>query len=97
MTALRIPLAALPAQTVNIRLAQQSCRLSVYQKRTGLYLDLWINDALVAAGMLARDRVWLIRSPAAGFVGDLAFIDTQGKDDPEYTGLADRFQLVWEF
>ncbi|GGN49316.1 hypothetical protein GCM10011349_19830 [Novosphingobium indicum] len=96
MTAIRVPLAAQPSQMLSIRLGQKSCRLKVYQKRTGLYLDAWVNDALVLAGALCRDRVWIVRSKANGFPGDLAFIDTQGRSDPEYTGLDARFQLLWE-
>lgn len=95
MSALQIPLSAVPSQELSVRLGQQSCRLRVYQKRTGLYLDLLIDDVLVAAGILCRDRVWMIRTVASGFSGDLAFIDTQGAEDPDYSGLASRFQLVW--
>lgn len=96
MTKVRVPLISTPAQEMSIRLAQQSCRLRVYQKRTGLYVDLLVNDVPVATGILCRDRVWLIRNPASGFVGDFAFIDTQDASDPFYTGLSDRFRLIWE-
>ncbi|AOR76343.1 hypothetical protein [Novosphingobium resinovorum] len=95
MTVLQVPLIASPSQELSIRLGQQSCRLRVYQKRTGLYLDLLVNDLVVAQGILCCDRVWLIRDPASGFVGDFTFIDTQGASAPDYTGLAGRYQLVW--
>lgn len=90
-----IPLTATPAQTVSATLGNQSCEISVYQKRTGLYLDLSVNGALIAAGLLCRDATWLVRAEYSGFVGDLAFVDTQGNDDPVYGGLGSRFQLVW--
>jgi len=30
-----------------------------------------------------------------GFLGDLFFFDTQGSNDPTYTGLADRYLLAF--
>lgn len=91
----QIPLSAAPSQIVATLLGTQQCRIAVYQKRTGLFLDLFVNDKAVALGILCRDRVWLIRDAYFGFTGDLAFIDTQGVADPDYTGLAGRYQLVW--
>lgn len=90
-----IPLAALASQIVSISLANQAARVQVYQKRTGLYLDLYLNDEPVVTGVLCRDRVWLIRDAYHGFTGDLCFVDTQGLSDPDYTGLGSRFVLVW--
>ncbi|WP_311271088.1 phage baseplate plug protein [Sphingobium sp. WCS2017Hpa-17] len=90
-----IPLAALASQIVAISLANQAARVQVYQKRTGLYLDLYLNDEPVVTGVLCRDRVWLIRDAYRGFSGDLCFVDTQGLSDPDYTGLGSRFVLVW--
>lgn len=39
----------------------------------------------------------IVRSAYLGFIGDLAFIDTQGTSDPIYAGLGTRFQLVYLF
>lgn len=94
MTELAIPLTPRPSQVLNIQLAQLPCKIAVYQKRTGLYLDLRVDDAPIILGVLCRDRVWLVRGSAV-FIGDLTFIDTRGLDDPDYTGLGDRFQLIW--
>lgn len=90
-----IPLTALPSQIVAISLANQAARVQAYQKRTGLYLDLFLNDEPVVTGVLCRDRVWLIRDAYRGFTGDLCFVDTQGLNDPEYAGLGSRYVLVW--
>ena len=92
----QIPLAAVPSQELSIQLGQKSCRIAVYQKRTGLFVDVRVNDRLVVAGALCRDRVWLVRGSYLGFPGDLAFFDTQGTSDPDYTGLGSRFVLVWQ-
>lgn len=90
-----IPLSAVPSQTLTVSLDSQSCAISVYQRRTGLYLDISINGTSIASGLLCRDRVGIVRAAYQGFIGELAFIDTQGDDDPDYTGLGSRFALVW--
>lgn len=91
----KIPLRAVPAQACSVVLGGQNCQISVYQKSTGVYLDLQVNHEPVAMAVLCHDRVWLIRETYSGFVGDLIFVDTQGLDDPACTGLGDRFQLLY--
>lgn len=90
-----VPLQAVENQAVKVTLGEQSCQINIYQKRTGLFVDLYVDDVLVIAGTLALNRNKLVRSTYLGFVGDLAFADTQGNDDPTYTGLGARFQLVY--
>ena len=90
-----IPLAATPAQTVAVALGDQSCRIDVSQRLTGLYLDLYVADVLVVAGVLCLDRNALVREQYRGFVGELLFSDSQGTSDPTYDGLADRYRLLW--
>lgn len=91
----QIPLRAVPAQACSVVLGGQNCQVSVYQKSTGLYLDLQVNHEPVAMAVLCHDRVWLIRETYSGFVGDLTFVDTHGRDDPVYIGLGSRFQLMY--
>ena len=95
ITVSRIPLVAVPSQVLAVQLGNQSCRIGVFQKSTGLFLNLAVNGRAIASGALCRDRVWLIRDAYLGFTGDLCFADTRGRDDPVYDGLADRFQLLW--
>jgi hypothetical protein len=90
-----IPLTAVPSQKLSVMLAGQNCQIAVYQKTTGVYLDLAMNNVPVKSGILCRDRVRLIRYPYLGFVGDLSFFDTQGVTDPAYTGIGARYQLVY--
>lgn len=91
----RIPLQPAPAQTLNVVLSGQNCQISVYQKSTGVYLDLEVDNAPIVATVLCHDRVRLVRSDYLGFVGDLAFVDTQGHADPQYQGLGSRFVLAY--
>jgi len=90
-----IPLASVPSQTLTTVLEQQNCAINVYQKTTGLYLDLTKDGQPVISGVLCRDRVRLVRQAYLGFSGDLAFVDTQGVDDPAFQGLGNRWVLVY--
>lgn len=90
-----IPLSALPSQKLSVLLANQNCQIKVYQKTTGLYVDLSINNVPIVSGVICRNAVQLVRDTYLGFVGDLVFLDTQGSDDPDYTGLAGRFTFVY--
>lgn len=91
----QIPLIAVASQTMTVQLGGQSCRINVYQKATGLYLDLYVADVLIIAGVICENLNPVVRSLYMGFYGDLYFWDTQGVADPYYTGLADRFMLLW--
>lgn len=90
-----IPLQPVPAQTLSVLLAGQQCKISVYQKTTGLYIDLSMGGALVVSAVLCRDRQRIVRQAYHGFAGELSFADTQGKSDPDYTGLGGRFLLTY--
>ncbi|AMM14250.1 hypothetical protein AX768_09225 [Burkholderia sp. PAMC 28687] len=90
-----IPISATPSQKLNSVLGGQNCQLKVYQKTTGLYVDVYVNNAPIVQGAIARDRVRIVRHAYLGFVGDLAFVDTQGTSDPQSTGLGSRYSLIY--
>lgn len=90
-----VPLQPVPDQVETVQLGGQSCRLRVFQMSTGLYADIYINDALVVGGVACLNANRLVRAAYLGFVGDLAFFDTQGSSDPDFTGLGDRFILMY--
>lgn len=96
MTISVIPLIAVPSQTLNVQLLNQPCRIDVRQRRTGLFVDLYVQDVAVFLGVKALDRCKLVRDAYLGFSGDLFFVDTRGTDDPDYSGLGDRFIFVWD-
>lgn len=91
-----VPLSPKPSQVANVLLSGQDCRISVYQKTTGLFLDLAVAGVPVKTAVLCRDRVALIRQPYLPFVGELFFKDLQGLDDPTYSGLGSRFILGYQ-
>ncbi|GBQ49452.1 phage baseplate plug family protein [Acetobacter ghanensis] len=90
-----IPLGAVAYQSLRVPLSGHAVRLDLQQRGTGLYASVWMDDVPVLAGVLCQDRTWLIRNAAYGMPGDLAFADTQGTQDPDYSGLGSRFVLVY--
>lgn len=90
-----IPLVATPSQTLTVQLGGQSCRINVRQRRTGLFVDLYVRDVPVFEGVKALDRCKLVRDAYLDFTGELFFADTQGTSDPDYTGLGGRFLFIW--
>lgn len=95
MTTQTITLTAAPSQTLSTTLNGQNCKISVYLLGSLLYMDLFVNGSAIFTGVICRDRNFMVRNSYLGFTGDLAFIDTQGTDYPVYTGLGERFILVY--
>lgn len=93
---LRVPLIAVPAQSLVINLGGQQCEITIAEKYPGgVFLSLRVNSVQVLTSMICRDRVSLVRFPYRGFNGTLAFVDTQGTSDPTYTGFGSRYQLAY--
>lgn len=92
-----VPLITAPSQILSVELNGQSCNINVYQRTTGLYIDLGINDTLIIGGVLALDRVKIVRDGYLGFTGDIAFFDIMGMQDPDWTGLNVRYFLGYWF
>lgn len=90
-----VPLLSTPSQTVSVTLGGQSCRIDVYQRRTGLYVDLRVLDAPIVTGVIALNANLIVRSAYLGFTGDLAFFDQLGAEDPSSDGLGSRFFLAY--
>lgn len=91
----QIPITATPSQKLTVLLGGQQCQISVYQKSTGVFLDLSVNNAPIVTAIICLDRVKLVRYAYLGFIGDLSFIDTQGTSDPDYSGFGSRYQLLY--
>jgi len=90
-----VPINATPSQTLSISLANQSCTLNLYQRLSGFYMDVLVNDEPIIEGVICEDRNRIVRDLYLGFVGDFAFIDTQGTSDPQYMGLGARWLLAY--
>lgn len=95
MTLQLIPLQVVPSQIVNANLGNQNCQMRVYQRGAYLFMDVYVNNVLIIGGVICQNRNRIVRSAYLGFSGDFVFYDTEGGDDPIYTGLGARFQLVY--
>ena len=49
-----VPLQAVPNQAVLTSLNGQQTQLNVYQKRTGLFMDIFVGNSLVLSGVRCR-------------------------------------------
>lgn len=90
-----VPLQPVPNQTVTIILSDQICKLNVYQTFYGLFMDVYVNNSLVIAGVICENLNRIVRSEYLGFVGDFFFYDTITNDDPDWTALGSQFQLLY--
>jgi len=92
-----IPLVAEPSQMLNVILGSQNCEISVYQKTTGMFIDLIVDGNPVLNARICRNMVNLVTQPYLPFAGALFFSDSKGDNDPDYTGLGSRFYLIYSF
>ena len=77
-----IPLADTYSQTLSTTLAGQSCRINVYQRAAGLFLDLYVADKLIIGGVICQNGNLIVRDAYLGFVGDLMFIESHQPSPP---------------
>ena len=90
-----IPMSPVANQLFSVVLGTQPCQIQIGQKSTGLFMDLYVNNALIVGGVICQDRNRIVRNSYLGFIGDVAFFDTQGTADPVYTGLNTRWKLAY--
>lgn len=90
-----VPLQAVPSQIVSCQLATQSTLIAVYQKSTGMFMNVYVDGVLIIGGVICENLNRIVRSLYLGFTGDFTFVDTQGAEDPSYTGIGTRFFLVY--
>lgn len=96
MTQYQIPISQEPNQTFNIDLDGQRCVFDFITRGLYMFMNLTVNDRKVIDGMICLNEVNLVQYNEFGFKGRLFFTDTQGKLDPIYYGLNDRWLLIYE-
>lgn len=70
-----IPLTNDASVTLVVTLSGQACRINVYQKSTGKYIDIYVNEKPVVLGVITQTNNRIVRSAYLGFIGDLYFDD----------------------
>jgi hypothetical protein len=60
-----------------------------------MFFDLAVNGTQIAYAVQCKNQVSLVPTAYLGFAGWLVFFDTQGTDDPIYTGLGSRWVLLY--
>lgn len=90
-----IPLQPIQNQAVHVTLAEQACTIVLRQRDPGLFVDLYVNNALVVGGVIAQNINRIVRDTYRGFAGDLLFEDSQQDADPYYSGLGSRWVLCY--
>lgn len=93
--ALIVPLNPIPNQTLSTTLGVQQTQINLYQKSTGLFMDVLLNNSAVIRGVICQNLNRIIRDAYLGYSGDFVFLDNQGTNDPFYTGLGSRYQLFY--
>ena len=91
----QIPLAQIPAQTLNVVLSGQYCTISVYWRQTRLFLDLSVGAAAICRGAVCENRADVLQSKSQNFAGTLHFFDLGGDSPPHWERLNDRWILLY--
>lgn len=90
-----IPLSAIPAETFQVVLDDQQCRIKLCQRGRRMYLDLDVDDEAVCRGAICQNRASVVPFPTLSFSGSLHFWDTLGDEPPRYDLLGSRFLLLY--
>jgi hypothetical protein len=91
-----VPAQANPNQAFNVTLGGQQVQLEIFQTNYGLFMNVTVAGAPIVDGVICEDLNLIVREAYSGFSGDLIWFDTTGKgEDPVYTGLGDRFLLIY--
>jgi len=95
-----IPIQPIANQTLQVQLGTQAAVLNIWQTAYALFITVYVGNSLIVASVIAENLNRIVRSKYLGFTGDLAFFDTQGRGpdgptDPVYTGLGNRYQLLY--
>lgn len=95
MTQSIIPISAVPSQRINVTLSGVSVDLAI-RELVGIFVDIYVGGKIVSGSILGLNRINMLRYKRMGIPGALYFLDTLGDQDPKYSGLGDRWILVYD-
>lgn len=58
-----------------------------YVNTNPVFMDLYVNDSIIVAGVLLLNKNRIVRNSYFGFAGDFSVIDTEGDEDPAGVSL----------
>ena len=96
MTKYVIPLDPTPNQVFNIELNGQQCTFEFITRGVYMYMNLTVDNEVLMNGQICLTGVDLNQYNHNKFKGKIYFEDTNGKLDPLYYGLNDRWILYYE-
>ena len=91
----QINIQSVPSQQLQVVLDGQNCILLIYVMNQCMLMDISVNGVQVAYATQCKNLVSLVSTSYLGFNGWLVFYDTQGTSDPIYTGLGERWILLF--
>lgn len=95
MTILQIPIKAVAAQTLDITLNNQYVSIALQSRNGRMYASVSLDKTPIVLERVCLDGVPIVNEAYHGMVGDLYFVDTQGKSDPTWSEIGTRFILVY--
>ena len=85
---LTFPLDPYPNQTVSAVINNSRWAVQLLTRLGRLYATVGNDeDGVIVRNRVCLDRIFITRN--------LVFVDQAGSQDPEYSGLGNRYQLVW--
>lgn len=87
--------APVPSQKLSVTLAGQRCTILLRQLNGRQYLSLATSEKVIFHNALLCDRVPVKKYDYLPFDGDIACMDNQGNDYPNYAEWGGRFVLVY--
>nr|DAH90086.1 MAG TPA: hypothetical protein [Caudoviricetes sp.] len=88
-----IDLQAFPNQKLSVLLNDQECDIALRQLGNRLYCTLTVEDETLFENALCTLAAPIGGSETLGFDGVLFFLDTKGKESPQWEGLGTRWIL----
>lgn len=91
----KIPLKTVPVQKISVNLSGQDVVIALVPRLGKLYATVKLNRQVIVRERVCLNTVPLVNEAYRGMVGDLFFVDLQGKNDPIWQELGSRFVLCY--
>ena len=91
-----IPIDKQPNQKFTIRIENKNVKIELITRGLFMYSNISVEEEPLFNGVICLNKINLIQYKNTKLKGSLYFKDTQGDEAPVYTGLNDRWLLVYE-